>query len=124
MLPEQLTDHFATEWINAWNSHQIDNILQHYADDIAFYSPMIRLLKFNEEGVIRSKDDLKKYFEIGLNAFPELHFTLHNHFTGINSVVIYYTSVNNKKVAEVFELDAHGKAIKVTCNYTMENSRY
>lgn len=124
MLPAQTTNQFTTEWINAWNSHQIDDILEHYADEIEFYSPIIRLLNFNEEGVIRNKADLKRYFEIGLKAYPDLHFTLHNHFTGINSVVIYYTSVNNRKAAEVFELNTDRKAVKVTCNYTMENSTY
>lgn len=116
MKPE-IAKRFTQKWIHSWNSHDIDAILSHYAAQLEFYSPLITLLKFNEAGVIVSKDELKKYFEIGLNAYPDLHFKFHNYFVGINTVVIYYTSVNERMAAEVFELDKAGKAVKIYCNY-------
>jgi len=108
---------FAHEWIAAWNKHDIDAILSHYTDNVLFYSPFIPLLKFNDTGVITSKEDLKKYFEIGLKNFPDLYFDLHEYFVGTNTVVLYYTSVNGRKALEVFELNEAGKATKVYCNY-------
>lgn len=117
MITEATARAFVTAWIHAWNSHNIEHILAHYESDVTFYSPMIPLLKFNKEGVINNKADLKKYFETGLNAYPDLHFQLHNFFTGINSVVIYYSSVNGRLSAEVFELNERRKAIRVICNY-------
>lgn len=118
MITEETAKEFATQWLNAWNSHNIDNILEHYANDIEFYSPLIPLLKFNDEGIIRNKTDLKKYFEIGLNTYPDLHFQFHHCFVGVNSLVIYYTSVNGRLSAEVFELNENSKAKRVLCNYT------
>lgn len=118
MITEATAKEFATQWLNAWNSHNIDNILEHYANDIEFYSPLIPLLKFNDEGVIRNKTDLKKYFEIGLNTYSDLHFQFHHCFVGVNSLVIYYTSVNGRLSAEVFELNENRKAKRVLCNYT------
>jgi len=118
MITEETAKAFAKEWINAWNSHSIENILEHYENDVEFYSPLIALLNFNNEGVINNKTDLKKYFEIGLNAYPDLFFQFHNCFAGINSVVIYYTSVNERLSAEVFELNNNRKAKRVLCNYS------
>ncbi|MBS0647556.1 MAG: nuclear transport factor 2 family protein [Verrucomicrobia bacterium] len=118
MITEETATQFASQWLNAWNSHNIDRILEHYDNEVEFYSPLIPLLKFNNEDVIRNKTELKMYFEIGLNAYPDLHFQLHHCFVGVNSIVIYYTSVNGRLAAEVFELNENYKAIRVLCNYT------
>ena len=109
---------FANEWINAWNAHDVDRILSHYADDITFTSPLVAALNFNESGTIHSKDDLRRYFETGLNRYPDLHFQLHNCLSGVNTLVLYYQSVNNMMAAEVFELDGSGKVMRVYCNYS------
>lgn len=119
MTTDEKAKNFAEEWIKAWNDHNLDAILSHYSDQIEFYSPFIPLLKFNETGLITSKTELKRYFEIGLNAYPDLHFKLHNFFTGIDTVVLYYTSVNGRLAAEVFQLNEEGKAVKVFCNYAL-----
>jgi len=115
---------FASEWIGSWNRHDLDGILSHYADELRFTSPFIPLLKFNDSGIITSKDELARYFKIGLDAYPELNFKLHNVFGGINTVVLYYESVNNRMAAEVFELNDQGKAVNVFCNYSNQRSDY
>ena len=112
----QIANRFAEAWITAWNKDDLNEILDRYADDLPFYSPFISLLKFNNEGVITNKTDLKKYFQIGLDTYPDLHF--HNCLVGIDTLVIYYTSVNGRMAAEVFEPDEQGKAMKVYCNYS------
>ncbi len=117
MLTADTASRFAREWIAAWNNHQPDEILAHYEDDLEFHSPLVIALKFNSEGVIRNKAELRKYFEIGLQAFPDLHFELRHCFAGINSLVIYYLSVNRKLAAEVFELSNNRKARRVLCLY-------
>jgi ketosteroid isomerase-like protein len=33
-------DAFAEDWIAAWNAHDLDRVLSHYADDIVFLSPI------------------------------------------------------------------------------------
>jgi hypothetical protein len=38
---------FAAEWIAAWNSHDLDRILSHYAGDIVFLSPFAQQLVGN-----------------------------------------------------------------------------
>ena len=35
---------FAAEWVAAWNAHDIDAVLAHYADDFTMTTPMIKNL--------------------------------------------------------------------------------
>lgn len=119
MITQEQALRFAQDWLSAFNAHDLDAILDHYAEDVEFYSPFIPLLKFNESGCIRSKPALRHYFQLGLQAYPLLHFTLHHVFVGIDSLVIYYTSVNGRLASEMFRLDESGQAQQVFCHYTM-----
>ncbi len=123
-MTEEQAKKFTEQWIHSWNSHDLNAILEHYSDNIEFYSPMIALLKFNEKGLITNKKELREYFQIGLNAYPNLQFQLHNFFTGVTTLVIYYTSVNGRMATEVFEMNDEGKANRVFCNYTLNKSEY
>ena len=40
---------FAKEWIDAWNSHDLDRILAHYAEDIEISTPMIKMATQGKE---------------------------------------------------------------------------
>ena len=37
----QFALHFAEDWIASWNSHDLDRILAHYAQDFEMSSPLI-----------------------------------------------------------------------------------
>jgi len=37
-------EHFASDWIDSWNSHDLQRILSHYADDFEMSSPVITQL--------------------------------------------------------------------------------
>lgn len=112
---------FAKKWIAAWNNHDVDAILSHYAENLEFHSPFVSLLDFNNEGIIRSKEELRKYFTIGLHTYPDLNFKLEKVLSGVHSVVIYYESVSNKMAAEVFFLNDFEQAEKIYCHYAQNN---
>ena len=40
MTSELDAKRFAREWIEAWNSHDLDAILSHYATDVVLTSPV------------------------------------------------------------------------------------
>ncbi len=46
-MNQEQADQFADDWIRAFNAHDLPAILDHYADELAFYSPFITLLKVN-----------------------------------------------------------------------------
>nr|WP_293835409.1 nuclear transport factor 2 family protein [uncultured Arsenicibacter sp.] len=116
-MTQQQADHFAQAWIDAFNAHDPEAILAHYADKLTFSSPFIPLLTDNASGVITAKSELADYFLTGLATYPDLHFTLHHVFAGIDSLAIHYTSVNNRQACEVFRLNEAGKAVHVSCHY-------
>lgn len=41
MKPEK--NEFAIKWIDSWNSHDLDKILDHYDDNFSIISPMIKV---------------------------------------------------------------------------------
>ncbi|WP_345952691.1 nuclear transport factor 2 family protein [Mucilaginibacter sp. PAMB04168] len=116
-MTQQQANEFARQWIGAWNSHNIDQIMEHYADDVEFYSPMIIQLGFDSNGKINGKSLLQQYFQIGLTAYPSLSFQLHHVLCGINSLVIHYQSVNKKLASELMQLNEQSKAACVMCHY-------
>lgn len=121
-MTQQQAHQFAEEWTRAFNAHNLAAILDHYADELTFYSPFIVGLKFNESGCITSKRDLERYFGLGLSTYPDLFFSLHNVYVGIDTLIIQYTSVNGRLAGEVFHLNAQGKADIVYCHYAPDNS--
>ncbi len=109
---------FADEWIAAWNAHDLEKILSHYADEIEFTSPFVVRLFNESSGTLRGKDRLRAYFAKGLAAYPDLRFELLHTLTSIQSVVLYYRSVKNLLAAEVMFFDPQEKVAQVVAHYT------
>ncbi|MHA4740080.1 nuclear transport factor 2 family protein [Dyadobacter sp. MSC1_007] len=116
-LTEQAAQSFARQWIDAWNSHDLTAIMSLYASDIQFFSPYIIKLGMNEQGMITDKGDLEKYFERALGVYTDLRFELHEVLVGADSLILYYTSVNDRMAAEMTELDEEGKISLVKAHY-------
>ncbi|WP_126244273.1 nuclear transport factor 2 family protein [Chitinophaga rhizosphaerae] len=110
-------NHLAEAWVQAWNNHDLDAIMEHYADDIVFYSPIIQRLNNDPTGRITGKAALRAYFEKGLVAFPDLHFDLYHVLEGVDSMVLYYKSINNRLAAETMVVDGNGKVKEVRAHY-------
>lgn len=110
---------FAQEWIAAWNSHDIDRILAHYAPDAILTSPVaMRLLQSG--GNVRGIDTLRDYFTRGLQAYPNLSFELIDVLSGVETIVLYYRNqLNGGKTAEAMLFNAEGKVARVWANYSL-----
>ena len=109
---------FAQDWIDAWNAHDIEAIMAHYADTIEFWSPMIVKRLGIASGKLEGKAAIRSYFENGLAGIPDLHFTLLQVLPGINSLTIYYRNQTGTEVAEVTVLDADQHAVQVRAHYS------
>jgi ketosteroid isomerase-like protein len=118
MLTAQVTREFADRWIAAWNAHDLDAILSHYASTVTLTSPVAASLLNDPSGTVRGKEALRVYFQSGLEAFPNLKFTLHDVLWGLSTIVLYYTNHKGTKTAEFMELDSDGKVIRVVANYS------
>lgn len=116
-MTEGKAKEFAAEWIAAWNAHDIDRILMHYADGIRFTSPFVQRITGQQDGVVQGISALRDYFSNALKAYPDLHFELITVLTGVNSVTLYYRSVKNLLAAEVMVLDTQGRVETVLAHY-------
>jgi len=108
---------FAQDWVEAWNSHDLERILTHYDDAVVLTSP-VALKLLNGDGTVRGKAALQAYFLRGIQAFPDLRFDLIDVLWGTETIVIYYVNnVRGSKTAEVMRLNPAGKIQRLWANY-------
>jgi ketosteroid isomerase-like protein len=117
VLTEAEVRKFADDWIRAWNSHDLEAIMSHYAAEVVLTSPTAAKLLGDSSGTIKGKEAVRSYFARGLEAFPNLTFELLDVMWGISSVVLYYLNQKGTKTGEFMELDANRKISKVVANY-------
>jgi hypothetical protein len=117
MIPNDAAT-FARDWIAAWNSHDLNAILSHYADYVVLTSPVAARLLNDPTGTVRGKATLRNYFQRGLEAYPNLRFDLLDVMSGLSSVVLVYINQKGTKTAEFMEFDGSGKVARVVANYS------
>ena len=118
LMTEDEARSFAADWIEAWNSHDLDRIMTHYAEDVVLVSPIAAQLLSDPAGMVRGKDSLREYFQKGLNAFPQLRFDLIEVMRGLSSIVLYYKNQKGTKSGEFMELNPQRKITRVVANYS------
>lgn len=109
---------FAREWIEAWNSHDLEAILVHYTEDVELTSPFVVQVLGDPSGTIKGKDHLRMYISMGLSLFPDLHFHLIQVFTGVSSLVLHYRSLDDSLAAETMVFNAQGRVAMVMAHYS------
>ena len=105
------------QWIAAWNSRDLDQVLTLYTEDAEMSSPKIVTLGFEADGTLRGKDKLRAYWGKALTFRPRLHFTLLEAFVSPDSVALLYHDEFEKRVCEYLRLDAAGKISQASGNY-------
>ncbi len=108
----------AEHWIAAWNAHDLELIMRHYEDAVELTSPVAAQLLGRPDGKVNGKANLRAYFQRGLEAYPELHFSLEDVFLGVSSVVLLYTNQKGTRSAEFMEISETGKVARVVANYS------
>jgi ketosteroid isomerase-like protein len=97
MFTKELTNQFANDWVEAWNSHDIERILSHYSDDFTIETPMATKLFPESKGLVIGKKKVKKYWLIGLERIPNLKFEIIDVLVGVSSIAVYYLNTGNRK---------------------------
>jgi hypothetical protein len=119
-MNEQWAISLAQVWIAAWNRHDLDAIVQHYASNVEFTSPFVQALSEESSGTIHGGDPLRAYFQKGLQAYPDLRFGLLRTLTGVDSMLLYYRSVNGLPAAEMMTVNGDGQIETVRVHYVKE----
>lgn len=121
-MNETMARQFAREWITAWNSHDLEAILAHYADDAEFTSPFVAKLAGNQSGQLCGKTALRDYFSEGLARYPGLQFELQHVLWGVRNVTVVYRSVNNLIAAESMTLGPSQTVVRSEVAYSQDAS--
>ena len=118
-MQREAAEDFAQEWVEAFNSHDLDRIMSHYASDITLTSPFAAA-RGHADGMVSGRDALRDYLAAGLAANPQLRFDLKAVYAGVRSVVVHYLANfgpgRSSLSAEMMELDG-GLVTRVVAHY-------
>jgi hypothetical protein len=118
-MTEADAQRFAIEWVESWNSHDLERILSHYSEDVEVTSPLIETLLGPGRFSVRGKKALRTCWGPALERYPDLRFVLFRAYAGPNSLVLHYQSVQGLVAAECMELDADGAVRRVLAHYAL-----
>lgn len=115
---------FVVQWMAAWNSHDVERILEHYADDVEYWSPFIAAMAEpgspGADGRLIGKDSVRAYFAAALGKYSELHFDPPMHIAaGAGSVSFVYGSVNDLTAVETLVFKPGTRVVaRAHCHYS------
>jgi len=104
---------FAGEWVAAWNSHDLDRILSHYATDIVLLTPLAQ--KLVGDGRIVGMLALRNYWGLALKSATNLKFELTQVFVGHDSLTVLYRNHREQQATETFEFDGTKVVRSIVC---------
>ena len=119
MLEKETAEAFAKEWIESWNSHDLERILDHYSEEFELSSTYIIKIAGDPSGILKGKTAVREYWAKALALKPTLHFRLAFVLWGINSLVIHYDRDDGSVASEWFEFGADGKVIRSCAHYAL-----
>ena len=114
---------FADSWVAAWNDHDLEAVLSHFADDVVFSSPLAARILPESGGVLRGKGELRRYWAEGLRRIPDLRFTIEWVFAGIDVLVLSYRNQAGNLVDEVLRFEG-GLVVEGHGTYLVEDGRH
>ncbi len=119
MITIDYAQRFAQQWVNSWNSHHLEQILEHYSEDFIIETPMAQKLYPQSNGRVVGKEEVRKYWKIGLERIPNLKFELLDVLVGVNGLTIYYlNTATQKKAVEVMQFNAQQKVCNAVVHYS------
>jgi hypothetical protein len=118
---------FAAEWIANWNQRDLDAVLQHFAEEAEFVSPVARDIV--GKAVLKGKERIRAYWRTALDRIPSLHFTL-DHATWdaakceLTVVYIAERAGRSRRACEIMTFDAAGRQIRGEAFYGADLSDF
>src|SRR5687768_14408360 len=117
-MDEAFAQQFAASWFKAWNAHDLDAMMAHYADGIEHGSPFIA--RYNGDPTcapLQGKAAVRAYFGRALERNPTLRFDPMHVAVGVATVLLVYRRMTGEVAAETFAFDAAGKVVKSVSHY-------
>ena len=116
MIDQSFADHFAEDWVDSWNHHDLERILSHYTETFEMTSPAIVRLMDEPSGSLTGKEAVGAYWAKALELNPDLHFELVTTLVGVGSITLYYQGHRGLS-AECFHFGPDDLVIRAFAHY-------
>lgn len=94
----------------AWNSHDLERILEFYSEDFVLSSPHVKSRMGIAEGTLHGKEQVRQWWQRVLERVPDLNAELISVAEGVDSLAyVFKSSYTQKVVVSVFFFDENGK---------------
>jgi ketosteroid isomerase-like protein len=104
MTPENLQS-IAFKWFDAFNNHNLEQLLSLYDDDAEHYSPKLKIHKPETNGLVVGKQALRNWWQDAFDRLPSLNYKVTSLTANGDRVFMeYIRSVNGEEnilIAEV-----------------------
>ena len=107
----------AHAWIEDWNRHDLDAVLDHLHPDVVFSSPLIPVVVGEPSGVLRGRPAVGAYWAEALRRVPDLHFDLLGVTVGHDALAVRYRNQRGQESVEVLLLDEAGLVVRGAGTY-------
>jgi predicted SnoaL-like aldol condensation-catalyzing enzyme len=98
----------AHKWFDAFNSHNLDQLLSLYDDEAEHFSPKLKIKKPETNGLVKGKKALHDWWEEAFEQLPTLNYKVTSLTANENRVFMEYVRTvegqDNMLVAEVLEI--------------------
>lgn len=73
MTAEKLQS-IAFKWFDAFNNHNLEQLLALYDDEAEHFSPKLKISKPDTKGLVAGKEALKNWWHDAFDRLPSLHY--------------------------------------------------
>ncbi|MBS7787195.1 nuclear transport factor 2 family protein [Flavobacterium sp. CYK-55] len=104
----------ATQWFEAFNTHDLEKLLHLYDDHAQHFSPKLKIRQPETQGLIQGKSALRAWWQDAFDRIPSLQYQVTSLTANDERVFMEYTRMAdgdpNMLVAEVLEIK-NGKIV-------------
>jgi ketosteroid isomerase-like protein len=101
-------EQIATEWLSAFNDHDLERLLGLYDNEAVHYSPKLKIRQPETNGFVKGKDALRAWWKDAFERLPDLHYKATTLTANDDRVFMEYTrqvpGEEDMLVAEVLEI--------------------
>ena len=111
-------------WIEGWNSHDLEKIMDSYAETAELYDPKIKEI-YPDRLTITGKENIRNYFKVVLKVFPELKIKPRGLWIkGDEALLEYYIYTNEDSKADVISKFYINKSKKIQGHFVYYGLSY
>lgn len=107
MNPETLQS-IAFKWFDAFNNHNLEQLLALYDDDAKHFSPKLKILKPETNGLVQGKQALHDWWQDAFDRLPSLQYKVTSLTANSDRIFMEYirnvANENPMLVAEVLDV--------------------